>query len=174
MSLLEQASSTNSALFERTLSGASDDFVTGLVGRLELRTGFLDIVNAGHVLPYLLRASELTTLDLGVDLPFGMFADSTYGSTHLDLEPGDRVVFVTDGMLERSVVSIELPVAIQDTRDLHPREVVRALADSALAAAGQSLQDDATVLCLDWHGRHHEARDAVSGAEPARASDPLA
>lgn len=173
VSLLEQASSTNSALYEHAVSGAGDDFVAGLIGRLELRTGSLEIVNAGHISPYLFRGSELTTLDLRVDLPFGMFADSTYGSTQLILEPGDRVVFVTDGMLERNVASIDLLGAIQDTRDLHPREVVRALADSALAAAGHTLMDDATVLCLDWHGTHDESRDAVSGAEPLRASDPL-
>ncbi len=51
--------------------------------------------------------------------------------------------------------------------------MVRALADSALAAAGHALQDDATVLCLDWHGMHDESRDSVSGADPSRASDPF-
>lgn len=173
MSLLEQASATNSALSEHAASHAGDDFATGLIGRVELRTGSIEIVNAGHVLPYLLRDSALTSLDLGVDLPFGMFADSTYGSTHLTLEPGDRVVFLTDGMLERNVASIDLPGAIRDTRSLHPREVVRALADSALVAAGQALQDDATVLVLDWHGTHDESRDSVSGADPSRASDRL-
>ncbi len=76
-------------------------------------------------------------------------------------------------MLERTVASVDLPGAIHDTRDLHPREVVRALADSALAAAGHALKDDATVLCLDWHGQHDQSRDVVSGAEPARASAAL-
>ena len=42
----------------------------------------------------------------------------------------------------------------------------------ALTAAGHALQDDATVLCLDWLGAH-ESRDSVSGASPALASDPL-
>jgi hypothetical protein len=47
------------------------------------------------------------------------------------------------------------------------------LADAALAAAGNSLQDDATVLCVDWHGQHDQPRDVVSGAEPLRASSPI-
>ena len=167
--LLEQANATNEALAEDT----RDDFVTGLIGRLELRTGALDLINAGHVAPYLLRGSEVRVLDLPVDMPLGMFADSTYRASGTDLRPGDRVVLVTDGMLERTVASVDLPGAIHDTKDLHPREVVRALADAALAAAGQALKDDATVLCLDWHGQHDQSRDTVSGAEPARASAPL-
>jgi serine phosphatase RsbU (regulator of sigma subunit) len=172
MSLLEQARATNSALVEHT--DARDDFVTGLVGRLELTTGRLELVNAGHVSPYLLRGGAVTTLELAIDLPFGLFADSGYRSTVVQLEAGDRLVLVTDGMLERNVASLDLPGAIREGADLHPREVVRALADSALVAAGHALLDDATLLCLDWHGRHDASRNAVSGAEPERASDPLA
>ena len=172
-SLLEQAQATNDALSEHKVGRSGDDFVAGLIGRVELRTGSLEVVNAGHVSPYLFRGSEVTPLDLRVDLPFGMFADSTYRSTSMTLEPGDRVVFVTDGMLERRVATADVPSAIRATADLHPREVVRALADSALEAAGHSLQDDATVLCLDWHGMHDESRDSASGADRFRASDPL-
>ena len=50
---------------------------------------------------------------------------------------------------------------------------LRALADAALTAAGNSLQDDATVLCVDWYGQHDEPRVVVSGAEPRLASSPL-
>lgn len=173
MSLLEQARTSNSALSEHAAGRDRDDFVTGLIARIDLPTGRMDIVNAGHVLPYLLRDAVLTAVDLRVDPPLGMFTESAYGSTSVTLEPGDRVIFVTDGMLERNVSRIDVPGAIRDTEDLHPREVVRALADSALAAAGHALQDDATVLCLDWHGMHEDSRDAVSGADPVRASVPL-
>ena len=171
--LLEQARVTNDALSTHAVNCEGDDFVTGLVGRLELRTGHLEIVNAGHVAPYLLRGSELVRLELGVNLPFGMFAETSYRSSGVTLVPGDRLVLVTDGMLERNVSTVDVPGAVVDTADLHPREVVRALADSALAAAGQALEDDATVLCLDWHGEHTGTRAAVSGADPDRASVPL-
>jgi serine phosphatase RsbU (regulator of sigma subunit) len=170
LSLVEQVAETNGALCEHASRRSVDDFVTGLVGRIELGSGRLEIVNAGHVAPYLLRGGELTTLALQVDLPFGLFADSTYAASVVSLEPGDRLVLVTDGMLERNVASVDLPSAIRETQDLHPREVVRALADHALAAAGHALQDDATLLCLDWHGMHQDPRESVSGAEPSRAS----
>ena len=102
-----------------------------------------------------------------------MFPDTHYRSTRVTLRRGDRVVLVTDGMLERNVGAVDLLEAIADSRELHPREVVRALADSALEATGYQLSDDATILCLDWHGTHDQERSVVAGADPDRASDPL-
>jgi serine phosphatase RsbU (regulator of sigma subunit) len=150
-----------------------EDFVTGLLGRLDLRSGSLELVNAGHVPPYLARGQELTSVELTADVPFGLFRDSQYRSTRLDLEPGDRVILLTDGMLERHAAVVDLPAAIRETRSLHPREAVRALADRVLAATGHALSDDATVLCLDWHGGHGRDREGVHGAEQSRASGAL-
>jgi len=173
LTLLEQATETNTALAEHAATRGLDDFVTGLLARVDLRTGTCEMVNAGHVAPYLARGTDVTALELPADLPFGLFPDTTYRSTRLTLRPGDRVVLVTDGMLERNLRTDDLPEVIANTRHLHPRELVRALADSALEATGHELSDDATVLCLDWHGRHHEERSVRSGADPDRASDPL-
>jgi serine phosphatase RsbU (regulator of sigma subunit) len=172
-SLLDQAAQTNAELAEQGAVRGVDDFVTGLLARVDLRTGVCDMVNAGHVAPYLLRGAQVTALELPADLPLGLFPDTRYSSTPVTLRRGDRVVLVTDGMLERNVASVHLPEAIENTRGLHPREVVRALADSALEAAGHALSDDATVLCLDWHGNHDQERTVVSGADPERASNPL-
>jgi serine phosphatase RsbU (regulator of sigma subunit) len=172
-SLLGQAASANVALAERADASRTDDFVTGLLGRLDLRTGRLEMVNAGHEPPFLARGHNVARLDVPADLPFGLFPKSTFHSTAFALSPGDRVVIVTDGMLERNAAALDLATAISETRSLHPRETVRALADAALEATGHALKDDATVLCLDWHGRHDRDRRSVSGADPARASDAL-
>jgi serine phosphatase RsbU (regulator of sigma subunit) len=171
--LLEQATTTNAALADHATTTGTDDFVTGLLGRLDLHTGSLELVNAGHVAPYLARDSHVDSVDLPVDLPMGLFADSAYRGTRLTLSPGDRLVIVTDGMLERNAANIDLAAAIQGTRSLHPREAVRALADTALEATGHALSDDATVLCLDWHGGHDRDRRTVAGADPVRASNAL-
>jgi serine phosphatase RsbU (regulator of sigma subunit) len=173
VTLLEQATEANTALAEQAATRGLDDFVTGLLARLDLRTGTCEMVNAGHVAPYLARGAEVTAVELPADLPFGLFLGTIYRSTSVTLHPGDRLVLVTDGMLERNVGTVDLPEVIANTRELHPREVVRALADSALEAAGHQLSDDATVLCLDWHGTHDQERSVVSGADPDRASDPL-
>ena len=125
----------------------------------------MELVNSGHVAPYLARGPHPTALDLPVDLPLGMFSDTTYRTSRIDLEPGDRVVFLTDGMLERTAVQVDLPAAIAETRSLHPREAVRFLADRVLEATGDTLSDDATVLCLDWHGGPPRERTTNSGAD---------
>jgi serine phosphatase RsbU (regulator of sigma subunit) len=113
------------------------------------------------------------TLDLPPNLPFGIFEGVTYTGTRIQLNPGDRLVFVTDGMLERNTAAIDLPATLADMKALHPREAVRAMADKALEAAGHELADDATLLCLDWHGDDESDRSAVAGADPRRASNAL-
>lgn len=172
-SLLEQARAANRALVDHAASSGIEDFVTGLVGRVDLQTGSLQLINAGHVAPYLCRGSAVTTLDLDVDLPFGLFPESTFRANRIDLQPGDRLVMVTDGMLEGNAAALSLPEGITDTRSLHPREAVRTMADRVLEATGHALRDDATLLCLDWHGDHGQDRHSVHGADLQRASDPV-
>ena len=171
--LLEQATATNTTLADQSETRGLEDFVTGLIARVDLRVGTCEIVNAGHVAPYLARGPGVTALELPADLPFGLFPETHYRSTRVTLRRGDRLVLVTDGMLERSLGTADLRETLADTRELHPRELVRALADSALEATGHQLSDDATILCLDWHGNHDQERSVVLGADPDRASDPL-
>ena len=82
-------------------------------------------------------------------------------------------MIVTDGMLERNASGIDLAAAILDTMALHPREAVRGLADSVLEATGHDLKDDATIMLLEWHGRHDQQRVTAFGADTDRASGPL-
>ena len=173
-SLLEQVASTNDALVRHATASGLEDFVTGIIGRVDLRSGVAELVNAAHVRPYLVRGSELSTLELPVHLPLGMFADTQYVSTQVGLRPGDRLVLITDGMVERNALGMEVAPAIVETMQLHPREAVRAMADRVLQKTGNQLDDDATVLCLDWHGGHGRDRDSRHGAEQSRASRALA
>jgi len=164
-SLLEQAAATNDALLEDGCSPEGEHFATALLGRLDLPTGQLELVNAGHTAPYLARDGRVTMLELPADLPLGLFADSTYRSTTVPLAVGDRVVVVTDGMLERAAATLDLEAHIRETRELHPREATRALADLVIEASGGVLADDAALLVLDWHGDHGKPRRTVAGAD---------
>ena len=163
--LLEQARTANAALLADGQGFEGEGFATALIGRLDLHTGELALVNAGHTAPYLARDGEVRVLDLPADLPLGLFEGSTYGSTTVPLLAGDRIVIVTDGMLERAAASVDLKVHILRTRDSHAREATRELADLVLAACGGVLADDAALLVLDWHGDHGVPRHTVAGAD---------
>ena len=166
-SLVEQTQAANAALCEYAENIPDEAYATGLLGRLDLRSGVLSLVNAGHVAPYLARGETVKALSLRTSVPLGLFADAEYTSDDLVLEPGDRVVFVTDGMLERNAAALDLMAEIKDTRSMHARETTRQLADDVLAVTGPDLADDATLMVLDWHGEHGRDRATVAGADRA-------
>ena len=70
----------------------------------------------------------------------------------VNLEPGDSLLFFTDGMLERNTTSVDVEEMVATAATMHPREAVQHLTQAILAATGGALADDATALCLDWHG----------------------
>ena len=163
--LLEQAGITSAALLSHGCGADGEGFATALLGRLDLSTGELELVNAGHTAPYLARGGAVSLLQLPADLPLGLFEETTYRSTTVPLLPGDRVVIVTDGMLERAAASVDLERHVRSSRALHPREATRELADLVIAASGGALADDAALLVLDWHGDHGSPRHTVAGAD---------
>jgi len=96
--------------------------------------------------------------------------DKAFQAAELRLRPGDRLLLLTDGMLERGSAAIDPPARLPSMSALHPREAVRVLGDLVLEVAGPALPDDACVLVLDWHGGHGDTRSTAAGADPERAS----
>jgi serine phosphatase RsbU (regulator of sigma subunit) len=160
------------ALTENAAAGSP--FATGLLGRLDLSTGILRVVNAGHPTPLLIRDGATHSVTLPANRPFGVLRRQPYREAEVELRPGDRLVLLTDGMLERGAAALDLSSRLQPLSGLHPREVVRVLADLVLDVAGPVLPDDACLLILDWHGGHGTTRHTTAGAEPRRASRPTA
>ena len=152
--LASQARIANDALAAHAHVG---QFVTGQLARVDLHTGSMTVVNAGHPLPYRVRDGQVSEIDLSVDMPFGLYPGRDLQVRRLQLEPGDRIVLVTDGMLERNAEDLDLPGMLSREARMHPREMVYELAETVLDATGGDLHDDATVLCLDWRGGPGEA-----------------
>jgi serine phosphatase RsbU (regulator of sigma subunit) len=164
-----QARHANDALAENAPAG---QFVTGQLMRVDLHTGTAAIVNAGHPFPLRLRNGRVEELELRIDAPFGVLPGKDFDVQEFPLEPGDRIVLLTDGMQERNAVNLDVAAALADSADLHPREVVHELGSAILRATGGELQDDATMVCLDWYGGPPRGRNSKQGADPHRASAP--
>ena len=161
VSLVEQAGAANEALVG---FASKDALVTGQLARVDLVSGTARIVNAGHPLPLRIRDGRAEEIPLHADLPFATQGGGDYRVQDLPLEPGDRLIFLTDGMLEHNATEVDVPSVLHESRHLHPREAVQELTRAVVSACGGELRDDATVLCLDWHGGPPRDRDASAGA----------
>jgi serine phosphatase RsbU (regulator of sigma subunit) len=162
LDLGEQARYANDALAEHAAPG---QFVTGQLVRIDLSSGLAVVVNAGHPFPLRLRDGRVEELRLEIDPPFGVLAGTPFRVQDLPLDPGDRLIFLTDGMQERNAAELDVAAALADTADLHPREVVHALGDAVLRTTGGNLCDDATLVCLDWYGGPPRRRQSSYGAD---------
>lgn len=140
-------------------------FATALLCELDTTSGLLTWVSAGHHEPLLLRDGKLVrALEVEPLLPLGLNAGlsgsltAVVGTEHL--EPGDMLLLYTDGVIEArspdgdffgqdqllDMVSRNLAAGLPAPETM--RRVVHALLDHQ---AGD-LDDDATLLLVEWHG----------------------
>ena len=107
---------------------------TGQLLWVSFETGHAVFVNAGHVWPLLLRNGQVEEITPIVDLPFGIAPATRTTVQTLDLRPGDRLVLITDGMLEPDGDNQHLCRLIKETGGQHPRDAIARL--HAIRAAG--------------------------------------
>jgi len=154
-SLIEQASFADDALYEQF---GGNQFVTALLTQIDLSSGRIEVVNAGHPHPYRLRNGVVEHLRFDPQLPLGMFETTCYRVQTSALEAGDRLLLVSDGVLEATNRSAQefgeerLEGAFLAASRADPHEAVRALVRSLREWQYGPLRDDATVVCLDWRG----------------------
>ncbi|MFD4254859.1 PP2C family protein-serine/threonine phosphatase [Amycolatopsis thermoflava] len=153
--LIDQAMLADQAVYATYRGNA---YVATLLLRFELDTGRVEAVDAGSPQLWLLRDERVEPVKFEQQLPLGMFEDTPYHSQHFQLRPGDRLIVVSDGVYSHVGAPQDSPdilvEAMRETRDLPAAHVPPAiLRRTARYRDNLDLADDATVVCLDWHGR---------------------
>jgi Stage II sporulation protein E (SpoIIE) len=139
---------------------ASVRFTTGVIAELELDSGRLRWVSAGHPPPLLLRGGRLNkTLELAPAPPLGLrFATNPPAEGEEWLEPGDMLMLYTDGLTEARTPGGELFtverlgefVEREAASGLQAPEMLRRLREAIIERREGTLRDDATALLVEW------------------------
>jgi serine phosphatase RsbU (regulator of sigma subunit) len=136
-------------------------FVTAQLAVLDVRRGELGLLNAGHPGPLLVRRGRVIDLrERRVALPLGL-GDVGHGDVTVQLhalEPGDRLLFYTDGLTEARARDGSLfgEARLVDTieracSDQHPpAEAVRRLMHALGEFRNHEWQDDASIVMVQW------------------------
>jgi serine phosphatase RsbU (regulator of sigma subunit) len=138
-------------------------FVTLLLGVLDVATGELELVNAGHDAPWRLGPQQapqqiVTPVDAGGP-PLCVLDDFSYTVQRLQLAPGERLCMVTDGITEAAndagelYGSVRMRHALAQAGDGGADTIVRELRqDVGRFVAQAEASDDLAILVVHWHG----------------------
>jgi len=133
-----------------------DMFVTAWICVLEISSGGLKYINAGHNPPLVMRRGKgFDFLVSPPDLVLAGMDDTPYNGRLTRLEPGDILFLYTDGIVEAENAKGEfygkdqLKAFLDANSGLPPREMIDRFRDNIAAFAGGAQQsDDITMLVL--------------------------
>ena len=161
LKLAETVTTVDEVIAERF---GPERFVTAVMAELDLETGSFRWYRCGHPAPLLLRGSKIVkTLWGDSGMPLGLGSPGT--DTEESLEPGDQVVFFTDGVTEARSPDgtffgsdrLADLVSRASAGGHPPPETLRRLVHSILDHQEGDLQDDATAVMVEWKGAGKES-----------------
>lgn len=151
-------------------------FATAQLAELDSTTGEIRYVNAGHPPALWVRKGRvLGELDGRPARPAGLGAGDPVVH-HEQLEPGDRLLFFTDGVVEERLAGGEqfgearLREMLEQTaaEELSAAETVRRLSHALMSARDGRTSDDASLLLVEWRNppRDDELSPDIPEATP--------
>ncbi len=133
-------------------------FVTVFYGSFDPATGILEYANAGHNLPYVVKASgEVHPIECDSGLVLAVMPGFEFPGGSLQLEPGDVVFFYTDGITEAmdeegvEFGDDELAAVLEEVAGSSAATFNRKAVEAVQEHAGEAAQsDDITCLTLKF------------------------
>jgi serine phosphatase RsbU (regulator of sigma subunit) len=111
---------------ELSRENAADLFVAAVVGIIDMHTGVMELCNAGHEAPILLRPGKAPdVLETAGGPPLCALEHFPYTSEPIQLQAGDTLIMVTDGVTEaqdpnQNFYGLERTLAYLTTAQMHP------------------------------------------------------
>lgn len=161
--LSRMAEEINRSLCDNNKNGM---FVTAWIGVLDIATGEVTYINAGHCRPLLRRKNGTCEYDdmLG-GLVFAGMEDAVYRQGSFRLRQGDTLLLYTDGVTEATSLQQKLYgedrllQAVADAGSVTPEELLQKLwRDVDLFQEGTARFDDITMLAVTYHGSGFEEK----------------
>ena len=132
-------------------------FVTVWIGVIDLRTGGVAYVDAGHNPPYVRKEGTYARLECKPDFVFGRKKKTKYNKQRLSLDVGDGLFLYTDGVTEAMSVDgtlfgdDRLKASLDSAGPSSPEEVLeRVKRDVSRFAGGAEQSDDMTLMAVDF------------------------
>ena len=143
----------NQQLADRYTNG-SVSFVTAFYGIFDPARRELSFSNAGHDPPRLKRCADgsVAALECARGLPLGITGEEQYSAATMVLQPGDQIVFYTDGITEAFAPNDELfgierlDAALSACREDAAQLIQAVLDEVGRFTDGRSATDDRTLL----------------------------
>ena len=128
--------------------------MTAIIAHWDPATFRLEIVNCGHVRPIVIRAGrQVERLEMPIRRGLGGRASPRPSQLLTTLEPGDRLILCSDGVItdrkgQAGLGYDGVAEAALLSDDGSAADTVRKVHRATLDACGEDLKDDATVVCL--------------------------
>ena len=161
---------------------SSNTFVTVWAGEINMHTGHIAYVNAGHNPPVVRCGGKVEYLKSRPSLVLGALSGIRYRVNELKLEPGDAIYLYTDGIVEQPNASgvlygeARLLNTLSDCTERREAVLSAVLSDVRRHAAGTEQADDCTQLVIRYRGEpdvfSREYAPTMDGI--AKAADDLA
>ena len=137
----------------------TEHYFTMVMGEIDLRSGRVDLVQAGHPRPLLCRAGGAIEFLGSGGLPIGLFDEADWTSFTVDLAAGDRLMLYTDGFTEAPApdgTQLEeegLAALLRRHATVAGDKVLETLLrDLAAHAGGADFTDDVSGVLLEYLG----------------------